>query len=71
MNIRFKRGLKQNLPNKADAGMPLWCTDTKELYIGTGDAIALVCGNSNSIDTYTKKEIDLMFADIETLLSEV
>lgn len=33
--IQFKRGLKANLPTGV-AGEPLFCTDTKELYIGDG-----------------------------------
>lgn len=72
--IQFKRGLKTNLPSSADVGMPLWCTDTKELYIGTGNGVALVGGTSGSSEpsnTYTKAEIDEMFEDIATLLSEV
>ena len=72
--IQFKRGLKTNLPSSADVGMPLWCTDTKELYIGTGNGVALVGGTSGSAEpsnTYTKAEIDEMFEDIATLLSEV
>ena len=72
--IQFKRGLKTNLPSSADVGMPLWCTDTKELYIGTGNGVSKVGGtadNQTLVDTYTKSEIDSMFADIETLLSEV
>ena len=54
--------------------MPLWCTDTHELYIGTGNGVALVSGTSGSstpVDAYTKAEIDAMFEDIATLLSEV
>ena len=73
--IQFKRGLKQNLPSSADVGMPLWCTDTQELYIGTGTGVAKVGGSENSgssnSDTYSKSEIDSMFADIETLLGEI
>ena len=68
--IQFKRGLKTNLPSSADVGMPLWCNDT----IGTGDGVALVGGTSGSSEpsnTYTKAEIDEMFEDIATLLSEV
>ena len=45
--IQFKRGLKTNLPSKADAGMPLWCTDTQELYIGTGNGVSKVGGVEN------------------------
>jgi len=46
--IQFKRGLKQNLPSSADVGMPLWCTDTKELYIGTGTGVSKVGSSDNS-----------------------
>ena len=45
--IQFKRGLKQNLPSSADVGMPLWCTDTQELYIGTGNSVSKVGGVEN------------------------
>lgn len=41
-NLQFKRGLKANLPSSAPSGMPLWCTDTKELYIGTDDGVEKV-----------------------------
>ena len=40
--IQFMRGLKTNLPSSADVGMPLWCTDTQELYIGTGNGVVKV-----------------------------
>ncbi|MBO6180620.1 hypothetical protein J6O86_02925 [bacterium] len=46
--IQFKRGLKQNLPSSADAGMPLWCTDTQELYIGTGNGVSKVGVNEDT-----------------------
>lgn len=73
--LQFKRGLKSNLPSSADVGMPLWCTDTQELYIGTGTGVAKVGGSENNessnVDTYSKSEIDSMFADIETLLGEI
>ena len=64
-NSKFKRGLKQNLPVTAQVGMPLWCTDTHELYIGTGSGVAKIG------DSYTKAEIDTLIGNIETLLSEV
>lgn len=72
-NLQFKRGLKTNLPSSAPSGMPLWCTDTKELYIGTDEGVEKIGGSESSsgTDTYSKSEIDSMFADIETLLSEV
>ncbi|GEC89780.1 carbohydrate-binding protein [Brevibacillus brevis] len=40
--IKFKRGLKTNLPSAAAAGEPLFTTDTKELFIGTGDGISAI-----------------------------
>lgn len=41
-HIRLRRGNKANLPQVAPSGMPLWCEDTKELYIGTGDGIQII-----------------------------
>lgn len=38
-NIRFWRGNYVDLPQIATAGMPLWCVDTRELFIGTGDGV--------------------------------
>lgn len=38
-NIRVRRGNKANLPQSAPSGMLLWCEDTKELYVGTGDSV--------------------------------
>ncbi|TQR31059.1 discoidin domain-containing protein [Brevibacillus brevis] len=40
--IKLKRGLKANLPSAASAGEPLFTTDTKELFIGTGDGISAI-----------------------------
>lgn len=34
--IQVKRGLRQNIPNPLSQGEFGWCTDTKELYMGTG-----------------------------------
>lgn len=68
--IQFKRGLKSNLPITADEGMPLWCTDTKELYIGTGTSVEKVGSNSNS-DTYSKEEMNTMFENINGVLNEI
>lgn len=47
-NIRFKRGNKTKLPSSAPSGMPLWCEDTEELYIGTGNGRSKVGGDSVS-----------------------
>ena len=43
--IRFRRGNKINLPILAPSGMPLWCEDSKEFYIGTGDNIQKIGGS--------------------------
>lgn len=37
--IKFKRGPKKALPQDAEIGEPLFCTDTKELYIGTSNGV--------------------------------
>jgi len=52
-NLQFKRGLKTNLPSSAPSGMPLWCTDTKELYIGTESGIQKIGSDSSSATTVT------------------
>ncbi len=50
-NLQFRRGLKSNLPTSAESGTPLWCTDTKELYIGTGNGVSLI--NTQNTTTVT------------------
>lgn len=45
--IRFRRGNKADLPASAPSGMPLWCEDTKELYLGTGTDIHLLNAKSS------------------------
>lgn len=40
--IKFKRGPKAAIPKIADIGEPLYCTDTNELYVGTGDGVQLL-----------------------------
>lgn len=35
--LKFKTGIKKNLPASAALGEPLYCYDTNELFIGTGD----------------------------------
>lgn len=47
-NLQFKRGLKSNLPISAPSGTPLWCTDTKELYIGTDTGVNLINSSTTS-----------------------
>ena len=38
-NIKFKRGNKADLPQSAPSGTPLWCEDSHELYMGTGNGV--------------------------------
>ena len=38
-HIRIRRGNKSDLPTSAPSGMLLWCEDTQELYMGTGDSV--------------------------------
>lgn len=45
--IRFRRGERLNLPASAPSGMPLWCEDTKELYMGTDDGVAPIIANNS------------------------
>lgn len=40
--LQFRRGLKSNLPASAPSGMPLWCEDTKELYVRIEDGVAKI-----------------------------
>lgn len=45
--IKFKRGLKANLPVSANAGEPLITTDTLEAFIGTGSGLLNLCTTNN------------------------
>lgn len=52
-HIRIRRGKKTNLPTSAPSGMPLWCEDTKELYIGTGNGVQIIhTFNADTVDGY-------------------
>lgn len=50
-NIRLRRGKKSELPTNAPSGTPLWCEDTKELYIGTDNGVSKVGVNDLSSST--------------------
>ena len=50
--IRFRRGDKQNLPESAPSGMPLWCEDSKELYMGTNEGIIPVIPKINDVSFF-------------------
>lgn len=42
--IQFKRGSKNNLPSSANAGEPIFGTNTNELFVGTGSGMVNVSG---------------------------
>ena len=54
-NIRIRRGNKADLPASAPSGMPLWCEDTKELFMGTGTSVV----NPTTVNTDFVKNIVL------------
>ena len=47
--IKFKKGLKADLPASASLGEPLFTTDTHELWIGTGSGITPVVGVDENV----------------------
>ena len=52
-NIRIRRGNKADLPSSAPSGMPLWCEDTKQLYIGTGSSVQIIhTYDADTLDSY-------------------
>ncbi|MBR1625514.1 MAG: hypothetical protein IJ681_00050 [Bacteroidales bacterium] len=67
--IQFKRGLKQNLPYQEDVGTPLWCTDTNELYMGTGDGVTKV-GNQKIQELEYSSRIFLATNTINIITSQ-
>lgn len=63
--ITFKKGLKAGLPSTALTGEPLFCMDTKELYIGLGPNEVPTCFISKEvaealIDAGYKNILDLL-----------
>ena len=44
-SIKFKRGNKADLPQSAPSGTPLWCEDSHELYMGTGNGVTKASKN--------------------------
>lgn len=40
-HIRIRRGAKKNMPTAAPSGMPLYCEDTNQLFIGTGSGVKI------------------------------
>lgn len=58
----LRKGLSSDLPNHAPLGEPLFCTDTKELYIGMGEGI--------KPQPVTNKEADDKLTTITRLITE-
>lgn len=56
IDIKFRRGEKRRLPNSAPSGMPLWCEDTCELYIGTGSNVEKI-GSQAEIAIQAKQDV--------------
>ncbi len=48
VTLKFKRGLASALPASAQIGEPLFATDTKEFYIGTGSGKEKIGGGNPS-----------------------
>ena len=70
-NIKFKRGNKADLPKSAPSGTPLWCEDSHELYMGTGNGVTKA-SKSDVVDD-TENELSLMGVsdnDLATLKSD-
>ena len=56
-HIYIRRGNKSNLPYSAPSGMPLWCEDTQELYIGTGKGVKLIhTSDADTVDGFHANE---------------
>lgn len=53
----LKRGLRANLPTKAPVGEPLYCIDSKELFIGDGEGIVPI-GNTSVHRVSSSKSSD-------------
>lgn len=44
--VQIRRGLRKKMPKYAPSGEPLFCTDTKALFIGTGNGVAKIAGDN-------------------------
>jgi hypothetical protein len=45
--IKIKRGTKANLPSSANQGEPIYTTDSKELFVGSGSGIDQITYKNN------------------------
>lgn len=53
ITLLFKQGLKIDLPASGPKGEAFYCTDTKELFIGTGSGIALAVCDSVTAEAFS------------------
>lgn len=51
--ILIRRGLSANLPASAPEGEPFFCTDTNQLFIGTGTGMTLVSGGGGGGSSFS------------------
>lgn len=68
--ISFRKGLSTNLPVHAPVGEPLFCLDTKELYVGMGDCLPLAKINISLDDLFENPE-DLQYLKYVASLYEL
>jgi hypothetical protein len=47
--VQVARGLKANLPSVGAAGELFFCTDTNQLFVGTGTGMVVVGGGSQGL----------------------
>ena len=60
-HIRFRRGFKNDLPSYAPSGMPMWCEDTQELYLGTGTGLVQV-GGKTMVSANGKQPFEIFYS---------
>lgn len=58
MQIRFWRGDEADMPLTAPSGVPMWCEDTQQLWVGTGTGRRLIGPSAG--DPGTSAETDVM-----------
>lgn len=58
-SIRIKRGIKEDLPNRVPLGEPIFCVDTKELYVGMGDTLPPAKINNNTDNDIQNSMIEI------------
>jgi hypothetical protein len=60
--VLIKRGLKVNLPATATEGEPLFTTDTKEFFVGTGSGVKKI----SDVEYSTSAPTDLTLLWVDT-----